>query len=52
LHTDDRIEIKSEQEVNLEAMKLEALRVEDELKIQQRANAIQWTMADVPPRAA
>jgi hypothetical protein len=49
LHTDDRIEFKSEQDVNLEAMKLAELRAGDEIKIQQRANAIQWTMADVPP---
>jgi hypothetical protein len=35
MHEDDRIVFKSEQEVNLEAMKLEALRAEDEIKIQQ-----------------
>jgi hypothetical protein len=33
-------------------MKFEALRAEDELKTQQNLNAIQWTMADVPPRPA
>jgi hypothetical protein len=52
LHTNDRIEFKSEQDVNRELMKLADLRAEDEIKIQQRANAIQWTMADVPPRVA
>jgi hypothetical protein len=32
-------------------MKLEALRAEDEIKWQQKANSIQWTMSDLPPRA-
>jgi hypothetical protein len=32
-------------------MKLAALRAEDEIKLQQKANAIQWTMSDLPPRA-
>jgi hypothetical protein len=52
LRTDDHILIATEQDVHLEQMKLEKLRAEDELKIQQKLNAIQWTMADVPPRAA
>jgi hypothetical protein len=50
LRTDDHILFATEQDVHLEQMKLEALRAEDELKIQQKQNAIQWTMADVPPR--
>jgi hypothetical protein len=33
-------------------MKLEALRAEDELRNQQTLHAIQWTMADLPPRLA
>jgi hypothetical protein len=52
LRTDDHILIATEQDIHLEQMKLEALRAEDKLKIQQKANAIQWTMADVPPRPA
>jgi hypothetical protein len=44
--------IATEQDIHLEQMKLEALRAEDELKSQQRMNAIQWTMADVPTRPA
>jgi hypothetical protein len=52
LRTDDHILIATEQDVHLEQMKLEALRAEDELKNQQRMNAIQWTMADLPPRPA
>jgi hypothetical protein len=52
LRTDDHILFATEQEVNLEQMKLEALRAEDEVKMQQRLNAIQWTMTDVPPRPA
>jgi hypothetical protein len=52
LRTDDHILIATEQDIHLEQMKLEALRAEDELKSQQRMNAIQWTMADLPPRQA
>jgi hypothetical protein len=51
LKTDDHVHFASEQDVHLEQMKLEALRAEDELKLQQKANAILWTMADLPPRA-
>jgi hypothetical protein len=52
LRTDGHVLIATEQDIHLEQMKLEALRAEDELKMQQRMNAIQWTMADVPPRPA
>jgi hypothetical protein len=52
LRTDDHIPIAAEQDIHLAQMKLEALRADDELKIQQKMNAIQWTMADVPPRPA
>jgi hypothetical protein len=52
LRTDDHILIATEQDIHLEQMKLETLRAEDELKIQQKMNAIQWTMAEVPPRPA
>jgi hypothetical protein len=52
LRTDDHILIVTEQDVHLEQMKLEALRAEDELKNQQKLHAIQWTMADLPPRPA
>jgi hypothetical protein len=52
LRTDDHIFFATEQDIHLEQMKLEALRAEDELKMQQKQNAIQWTMADVPPRPA
>jgi hypothetical protein len=52
LRTDDHILIAAEQGIHLEQMRLEALRAEDELKNQQRMNAIQWTMADLPPRPA
>jgi hypothetical protein len=52
LRTDDHIMIATEQDFHLEQMKLEALRAEDELKNQQKLNAIQWTMADLPPRPA
>jgi hypothetical protein len=52
LRTDDHIMFASEQDIHLEQMKLEALRAEDELKMQQRANSMQWTMADLPTRAA
>jgi hypothetical protein len=50
LRTDDHVLIATEQDVHLEQMKLEALRAEDELKNQQKLHAIQWTMADLPPR--
>jgi hypothetical protein len=50
LRTDDHVLIATEQDIHLEQMKLEALRAEDELKNQQKLHAIQWTMADVPPR--
>jgi hypothetical protein len=52
LRTDDHVLIATEHDVHMEQMKLEALRVEDELKISQKLNAIQWTMADLPPRPA
>jgi hypothetical protein len=52
LRTDDHIPFVTEEDIHLEQMKLEALRAEDEVKLHQRLNAIQWTMADVPPRAA
>jgi hypothetical protein len=52
LRTDDHTVFASEQEIHLEQMKLEALRAEDKLKTQQRLNSIQWTIADLPPRAA
>jgi hypothetical protein len=44
--------IATEQDVHLEQMKLEKLRAEDELKMQQKMNSIRWTMADLPPRPA
>jgi hypothetical protein len=52
LRTDYHIVFASHQEVHLEQMKLEALRAEDELKLQQRLNSIQLTMADLPQRVA
>jgi hypothetical protein len=52
LRTDDHVLIATQQDVHLEQMKLEALRAEDELKSQQELHAIQWTMADLPPRPA
>jgi hypothetical protein len=52
LRTDDHISFVTEEDIHLEQMKLEALRAEDEVKMQQKLNAIQWTMADVPPRPA
>jgi hypothetical protein len=52
LKTDDHILFATEQDIHLEQMKLEALRAEDEIKMQQKLNAIQWTMEDVPPRPA
>jgi hypothetical protein len=52
LRTDDHVIFAWQQEVHREQVKLEALRAEDELKLQQRLNSIQWTMADLPPRAA
>jgi hypothetical protein len=51
LRTYDHILFATEQDIHLEQMKLEALRAEDEMKIQQKQNAIQWTMEDVPPRS-
>jgi hypothetical protein len=52
LRTDDHVMIATEQDVHLEQIKLEALRAEDAVKMQQKLNAIQWTMADLPPSPA